>query len=131
ADDDGVIAFCGERRTGKSTLAFALARLGLAQRADDAVVLAVEPDGATTVPVPFAPRLRRPSAAYFGAHPVARPDTSAAPAERLRAVIELRQDDIAATQVERLSGADGFTTLLAHSHCFDPGDPGERRRLVD
>ena len=129
--EDGVIAFCGERRAGKSTLAFALGRLGLPQRADDSLVLEVSPTQATAIPLPFAPRLRQASADFFRTDRAPRPTSGVAPAERLRAVFELNQDDTATCSVEPLDGGEAFSTLLAHAHCFDPDDPAERRRLVD
>ena len=130
ATETGILAFCGERRTGKSTFAFALGRRGLAQRADDAIVLDVEDGRVTTVPLPFAPRLRPASAAFF-ATAVDTPVTAAAATEPLRAVFVLSQDAGASPcTIERLAGTAAFRALLAHAHIFEPQNPAAKRRLV-
>ena len=129
--DGRTVAFCGERRAGKSTLAFALQRRGFAHRADDTVVLSVSGEVVQTVPLPFTPRLRPQSAHFFGA---TSPDAIVAAdrVEPLGAVVILEQDPALDTStVERLPGAAAVSALLSHAHCFEPGDPVARRRLVE
>ena len=67
---DGVVAFCGRSGSGKSTVAHALARRGLPQWADDAVLFTLRtedergpgPAEATTRRLPWRPRLRSDAA---------------------------------------------------------------------
>lgn len=124
------VAFCGERRSGKSTLAFALQREGCEHRADDTLVLSVRADGVTTCPLPFTPRLRENTVRWFEAadpRPV-----SASPPEALAAIFVLDQSDSVRTcQVETVNGGAAFQAVLAHAHCFDPADVKMRRRLVE
>src|SRR5262249_42786604 len=58
---EGVVAFCGERGAGKSTVAFGLSQRGFAQFADDSVVVEVRDGHASAIAFPFTSRLRRPS----------------------------------------------------------------------
>ena len=130
ATDAGILAFCGERRAGKSTFAFALGRRGLVQRADDAIVLDVQDGRITAVPLPFAPRLRPASAAFFAAEDDV-PLTAGAGPEPLRAVFMLSQDACASPcTLEPLAGTAAFRALLAHAHIFEPQNPAAKRRLV-
>ena len=130
--DAGVTAFCGERGAGKSTVAYALARRGLRQYADDTLVLSVTPGGADALPLPFTPRLREASARFFDV-------TSEAPALRSRhssalplvAVCVLSPSpDAFAPVIDTLDGTAAFKALLAHAHCFDPHTPSQRERLL-
>jgi hypothetical protein len=127
----GVLAFCGERRAGKSTVAYALARRGLAQHADDTLVLKVE-RAVTTVPLPFSPRLRPPSARYFAnapGYPATSP-VNGGPAH-LAAIFILRpSDDAIEPEVIRLPPAHALQAVLAHAHCFDTESPAARTRLM-
>jgi hypothetical protein len=128
----GVVAFCGERGTGKSTIAYALTRRGLEQFADDTLVLSVAFGGIDALPLPFAPRLREASARFFDV-------TSEGPASRSRrssplplvAVCVLSPSPDALTPViDTLAGTAAFQALLAHAHCFDPQAPSQRERLL-
>jgi hypothetical protein len=128
----GVVAFCGDRGTGKSTMAYALMRRGLEQLADDTLVLSVTPGEVDALPLPFAPRLREASARFFDV-------TSEGPASLSRrssplplvAVCVLFPSPDALTPViDTLDGTAAFKALLAHAHCFDPQTPSERERLL-
>jgi hypothetical protein len=128
----GVLAFCGERGAGKSTIAYALARRGFAQHADDTLVLTVARDSVTTQPLPFAPRLRPPSAAFFNADPRggSAAKTSAA-AGRLSALFILQRAAAPSTlDVAKLPASQAFQAMLAHAHCFEPDNPLVRQRLL-
>lgn len=127
----GVIAFCGERRAGKSTIAYALERRGFAQHADDTIVIAVEPGRIETVALPFAPRLREASAEFF--HTTTKhPESHVQHARRpIAGIFVLHPDgDAGAPAPERLEGPAAFRALLAHAHCFDPTSPASQQRLV-
>jgi hypothetical protein len=128
----GVLAFCGQAGSGKSTIARALSQAGLRQFADDAVVLRVDPSRVTVDPVPFTSRLREPSREYFAGAPRGelRPLTSS---QALRAVFVLHQNDqlTDSARAGALGGAQAFEALLTHAHCFDDGDSVQTRRLVE
>lgn len=128
----GVIAFCGERRAGKSTVAYALARRGFTQHADDTLVLSVDAGRVEAVATPFAPRLRSASAQHFQTttdHGTTSPAGSAK--RRLAAVFVLSpRADAGAPSPRRLESSAAFQALLAHAHCFDPTDPAGRERLL-
>lgn len=133
----GVVAFCGERGAGKSTVAYGLYRRGFEQRADDTLVLSIGPDDIRVVPLPFTPRLRPLSAEFFGtATPT---DDNGLPlhenglSEALAAVLVLLPAAQAPQEpiVERLPPTNAFRAALAHAHCFDTGNPDSRRRLLE
>lgn len=129
----GVLGFCGERRAGKSTVAFGLRRRGFAQHADDTLVLSVAPNLVTTVPLPFAPRLRSGPADFFrGVREDVSPAlTSGAARQQLGALFILRPDHQAGMPVARpLAPSEAFRAVLAHAHCFEPENPAARRRLL-
>ena len=129
----GAIAFCGERGAGKSTIAYALAARGFPQHADDTLVFNVGERSVTTEPLPFVPRLRPASAAFFrdtthgnGPFMVARPQPAP-----LSAVFVLHRDEARVSpEVKPLAPAHAFKALLDHAHCFEPENPVERRRLL-
>jgi hypothetical protein len=130
----GTIAFCGSRRSGKSTLGFAMGQAGYRQLADDALVLQLEQGRVSVCPLPFAPRLRPASRLHFGySEKIPAPPVDLRPADlALSAIFLLRQDD----QIERprptvLPRAQAFSELLAHAHCYDAQDRSHTRRLVD
>ena len=130
----GTIAFCGSRRSGKSTLGFAMAQAGYRQLADDALVLQLEQGRVTVCPLPFAPRLRPASRLHFGySDQIPAPAVDLRPADLvLSAVFLLRQDDqIKRPRLTALRQAEAFPALLAHAHCYDAQDPIHTRRLVD
>lgn len=64
-DGFGAALFCADSNSGKSTLAYVLGQRGARHLADDFVLH--DPTTARALPVPFVPRLRRPSAERFGA----------------------------------------------------------------
>lgn len=129
----GVLAFCGERRSGKSTVAFGLGRRGLEQHADDTLVLDIGPPVVKTVPLAFVPRLRDASARFFD---TTADGSSASPARnpRTRSLDALfvmhPADGAARLSVEPLRSTEAFRAVLAHAHCFEPDNPDVRRRLV-
>jgi len=128
----GIVAFCGERRAGKSTVAYALARRGYEQYADDTLVLSVAPDHIDTVELPFTPRLREASARFLEMTTAHSPMPSRNCATRhLAAVFVLSPSAGAgALTITTLAGTAAFRALLAHAHCFDPQTPSQRERLL-
>jgi len=135
----GVVAFCAVSETGKSSVAYGLARRGFAQWADDAVVLSS--DGATTsVPLPFEVRLRDSANRLFeGSLPRPlrltrnhRGDQGHEQPARVHAICVLeRQAGTAMPGVERIEPASAFRTLLTHAHEFDPHDAVRRATMLE
>ncbi|MGE0705482.1 MAG: hypothetical protein AB7P22_16265, partial [Vicinamibacterales bacterium] len=62
----GVVGFCGDCESGKSTIAYGLSRRGYRQLADDSLVLQFGHQGVRARELPFGVRLRPQSAAFFG-----------------------------------------------------------------
>lgn len=130
----GVIAFCGESGTGKSTLAYAAGRRGNELWADDAVAFDVGGPEVVALPLPFRVILRAESSAFFGADQdaeVRRP--AATERARLAAVVILERTDERGfgVDVARLSGADAFRAALAQGYCYRPTDPDQNARMVE
>lgn len=133
AGSKGVLAFCGDRGTGKSTIAYALARRGFAQHADDTLVLSLDDGAVRTVPLEFTPRLRPAARTFFGpGTDLDRfADSRGVRAEPLATVFVLRRDDTCVGPTVRgLSPPAAFEALLQHAHCFEPDNPVQRRRLL-
>jgi hypothetical protein len=138
----GVVAFCGRSGTGKSTLAFGLARRGYPLWADDAVAFEVAARAARSMPLPFQPRLRPASAAFFGlsrdeapsaaaSRPITDPAVDAAPLAALWVV--RRGAPVGAEvfpRIRRLRAAEAFTAVLAHAFCFDFEDERHKRQML-
>ena len=137
---DGAIGFCGERESGKSTLAYTLGRRGYRQLADDMLVLEIG-RGVRALELPFDVRLRAESCAYFGVNAGRGPFTDIASIdprrgeatanEPLSALFVLHRIDRGEPTVTRLSPTAAFTAVVAHLYCFDPHDAGARRRLLE
>lgn len=149
----GVVALCADRETGKSTIAYALQRRGHAVVADDSVVLSLpasqesagangdsDPSSSSRVrvhPLPFALRLRAPTAAHF-ALPERKAatvdgDTPYQPAHALTlvAIVLLSRDDQRTQDVRlaRLDANQAFSSVLAQSHAFTLVH-GDRKRTM-
>jgi hypothetical protein len=135
--DRGVIAFCANSGTGKSTLACGMSRRGYALRGDDAIAFERSGAGVCSIPLPFSLRLQPDAVAYFGAHsrPTARGNCqSNCEDERLplSALVVLRRRETAGDGVvesARLAPNQAFLKVLAHAYCFSLDDP-ERKRLM-
>lgn len=138
----GIVALCGIKETGKSTIAYALSQHGYSLRADDAVPFTTSGDAVCALSVPFTIRLRRPSAAFFeidGMHerqpppPDARTPVELVP-EPLAAVFVLRRYpdrlSIAPPSVNRLTASAAFMSALTHAYCFSLRDESARARMA-
>jgi len=133
----GAVAFCARTKTGKSTIAFALANRGYIQLADDSVVLEFGAKSIAVVPLPFQPRLQ-PPALYAavggennpGAFLVDLPSRAplGAIVRRNRAAAD---DPGPVARVAPLAQARRFPSVLAHAHCFDLASRDSRGRLLE
>jgi len=128
----GALAFCGRSSSGKSTLAFAMQQVGWRQFADDALLLRLDPSCVAACPLPFTPRLRPASRAYFervSLPPSPEPLSAEVP---LTAVFLLQQDgSLNGPRVSLIPRSRAFSEVLPHAHCFDMVDPTHTRRLVE
>jgi hypothetical protein len=139
--DAGVLAFCGERESGKSTLAYSLARRGFSQYADDAIVMRVDGTRVVALDLSFGVRLRPEPARLFGFDaPQSQPLHDVLPLNMpagdetttpLCALFVLGRHASGPPSVTRLAPGAAFTAILAHAHCFDPVDPAGRQRLLE
>ena len=135
----GVVALCAASETGKSTLAYALARGGHPLWADAAVVLDVAADGVWCLPLAFDVRLRAASARHFGheVDPISRgryvrpAETATAPCP-LRAIclLDRRDDAEPLVRIDRIDGSSAVADLLAHAIYFGFGDRDRKRRMI-
>ncbi|MFL5951455.1 MAG: hypothetical protein ACJ74M_07575 [Gaiellaceae bacterium] len=125
----GVVAFCGESGSGKSTAAHALAVRGYPAWADDAVAFECVESGCTSTRLPFELSLR-PDAAARAAdeRPVPRATPKAAPVAR---VVVLRRDPTTSVAVRALSAGEALQSLLEQAYCFRPDAASPPPALVD
>jgi hypothetical protein len=138
----GVVAFCGERESGKSTLAYSLSQRSFTQYADDTVVMHVEPERVRALDLPFGVRLRPETATFYGFDvdgpaplhdvvPLTESNDIDVAFTPLAAVFVLSRKPAGPPSITRLAPSAAFTAILAHAHCFNPDDPQERRRLLE
>lgn len=135
---DGVLAFCGVGRSGKSTLAYAMGQDGYEQVADDAVIIESGREGPTVHFVPFAPGLRPATRDYFtrgvaDATRCAETRLATIASAPLRAVFILQQDPSRREPEppQPISPVQAFAALVTHARCFDEHDPSHTRQLVE
>lgn len=136
----GLVGICGDRHTGKSTLAYSLARRGYRQHADDMLVLDVRTDEVRSIELPFDVRLRPEASAFWGFEQKPTDNQAVASIEPARgtadstlplaALFVLRRVDRGGPVAVRLPPAAAWTALLANGYWFDPTDAGHRTRLV-
>ena len=134
----GVIGFCADSQTGKSTIAFGLAGQGYRVCADDALAFDTSGSGVRVHELPFSVRLRPASAAYF--------DVSVPPAPVLDAdgritvggngiplaalCILSRQEEGRGVELRRLAADGVIRMLLPHAYCFTLLDEDLKRKTV-
>lgn len=129
----GVVALCAISETGKSTIAYGLSTRGHELWADDAVAFGLSAQGAQALPLPFSLRLRDTSAAYYGVEPdsflLGEPEPAAL---ATLCVLERVEDagNASGANVERLSAAEAFSSLLTHAYCFSLEDVERKEQML-
>jgi hypothetical protein len=132
----GVVAFCGTSGTGKSTVAYGLARRGYPLWGDDAVCFTASDRGMETIPLPFDLFLRPQTASFFATAPGSVPGSEATEAIPLAAVCVLQAEDRpdpseSPVRITSLASTEAFTKTLEHAYSFGLSDREQRARLVD
>ena len=130
--DRGVVAFCAESGTGKSTLAFGLSQRGYDLWADDAVAFVASAAAVTSIQLPFALRLRgddpSPSPAATLSSPSVPDRNDVRP---LDVLFVLKRDRTArGIQVLPLPPSRAFPAVLTHAYCFSLRNAEQKRRMV-
>jgi hypothetical protein len=135
AHDRGVIGFCGESGSGKSTIAYALSLRGYPQWADDALAFdALVGNGqASAYPLPFEPRLRPEPTQHFKS-PVNHAYGFGSGPRHLAAVFILdRQQDAEQRPAKIMPtvAAERFVMTFAHASYLDLPTDERRRAMVE
>jgi hypothetical protein len=140
APSGGVVAFAGGTRTGKSTLAYALSLRGHPIWADDAVLFQTGKSAVESIPLPFALRIRQPSARFFdlqaGTEAEWRPlfvnDDAARPLAAMCLLEQMPEGTEASrtVEVELRDPASAFPALLTHSYRFSIKEPRRKREMM-
>lgn len=131
----GVIGFCGNSGTGKSTVALALAASGLVQFADDTVVYQPLEDRMLAVGLPFPARTDETARAAIDAirsfQPVQRIRSATAPLRRIYHLVRDGALDPHAPRFTAIPPAQCVERLLAHAHPFEMGTDERRRSFFE
>jgi len=141
--DGSVVGFSAYSKTGKSTLAFALAHRGYDPWADDALAFEAGPDHARAHSLPFAVRLRPESREHFGVEPhppEERPQngsvTIGGTSLPLRAICVLTREPAQEggqrpiERIERIRPGDVMSSLLPHAYWASLADAERKARMV-
>lgn len=132
------VLLCAPSRTGKSTLAAALAADGAKVIADDGLVwdAPIGGRGALLHPVPFSLMLREASAKHFidarageRAARRANPPVEVDPVP-IRLVLLLERSDTGEIASQRLGPREAFTRLLAPSYAVSLADKSRKGRMM-
>lgn len=135
----GVIAFCADSQTGKSTIAFGLSQRGYRVCADDALAFETTSAGVQVFELPFSIRLRPASAKYFDTPvppaPELGPDGLISVGEKVAPLAALcvltRQPEGERVRLARLDADAVIQRLLPHAYCFTLLDPELKRKTVE
>jgi hypothetical protein len=138
--EDGVVAFCGQSQTGKSTVAYGLHRRGYRVWADDALVFDASPEFVRVIPYPHRLRIRSEAADYFDLHELRRHDTSSWTALEqaqdepapLACIFLLERETRSSAPVEtvRLTSAEALTGVVEYAYWFPLDDTERTRRMI-
>jgi hypothetical protein len=136
ATDRGILAFCGDCGSGKSTVAYALGRRGFPLFADDAVIVEAGQGRVEALSIPFRPRLRPASARFFGCDSprLKTEDPQYETGRRALAalfVLESPAHDQSLPEIRQIRSLEAFRLLLWHARRFDPTDRAGRKRYLE
>jgi hypothetical protein len=133
-----VVGFCAFSQTGKSTLAFALARRGYSPWADDALVFETTGKDATALALPFAIRLRPQSQEFFQVEPLppeqepqngtVRVGSERRPISAICVLSRTEKDEQAA--VVPLESSEAVTALLPHAYWSSLADEERKAQML-
>ena len=131
--EKGVITFCADSGTGKSTLAYGLSTKSYVPWADDALAFDVDSSGARAIRLPFQMRFRPPARGLFrsaGIEGGNLPKEDEETDSTLAAVCLLgREEPVEGATIDacRIRSAPAFAAVLRHAYCFGL-ENGERKR---
>jgi hypothetical protein len=139
--DTGVVAFCGQSGTGKSTIAVGLGCRGYRIWADDTVAFESPGAAVLAIPLPFGIQLRPEAAAFFARSgndaPMGRlhfeTERGSSPAAPLVAVCMLERVSSlkGGVAAARLPSVSALRAVLPHAFCFSLRDPRTKRRMME
>jgi len=131
----GLIAFCADSGTGKSTLALALSAAGLPQFADDTVMYRATSGTLRAFSLKFPPRVdeeaRRAIDAVPGGVPRQVAPRTTAPFAVIYELVRDRGLNPGSPQIEDVPPTRRFETLLAHAHPFELAAESRRRLFME
>jgi hypothetical protein len=138
--ENGVVAFCGQSQTGKSTVAYGLHRRGYRVWADDTLVFDASAEFVQAIPYPHRLRIRSEAADYFDLHELRRRDTSSWTALEqaqdepapLACIFLLDRETQSSTPVEtvRLTPAEALAGIVEYAYWFPLDDTERTRRMI-
>jgi hypothetical protein len=137
----GLVVFCGDCESGKSTLAYSLSLRGYRHFADDSVVMRAGAAGIRALNLPFGVRLRTEAAAFFEVQSTRGSAGEVAPlvvqshgeisTEPLAAIFAMERTGDPVATAARLEPGTAFVSLLPHSRAFNPNDSTRRRQMLE
>jgi hypothetical protein len=141
ASTSGVVGFCGASGSGKSTIAQALAFRGSRLWADDVLALQVDGQRVIATALPFRPKARPESEAFFrrsadqASSDTHQPIAEQWSTEHLQALfvldaIEPARDSNNRVPPTKLNAADAIAALLPHGFRCLPLEEGRERQIL-
>ena len=125
----GIVGFCADAGTGKSTLAYGLGTRGFPQWADDALAIDLSRERPMALALPFESRLRSRAREFFhGATPFRASDAEA-PLAALGLIVRAPlEDDV--VRLEKLAGGRAFDEVVQHAYRLGLRTDHDRRRAL-
>jgi hypothetical protein len=127
----GVVAFCAESGTGKSTLALAVGAAGLTHWADDTVVYRVAAGEPVAIRMPCPVRVDEGARAAIDRVSVESDPAAERPLWRIYHLARDTSLDPRRPAFATVPALERFGRLLSHAHPFDLADESRRRRFLE
>lgn len=131
----GIIAFCADAGTGKSTLASGLSSRGYPMWGDDAVVLSIDESYVHTFILPFSPRLLPDAIDHFQRSKLEpRTFDPALKIEQLYnvfAICLIQRADHLDVRIRRMKPSDAFPYLLSQAYYFQVPDGQHKATMLE